>query len=75
LRDEGQAYADALKDAGVDVFVRNYDGLIHGFVNLFPVSPASEAAVSELFTQFKQRLGQPEASHLTPVGSLSGPDS
>ncbi|MFI6688946.1 alpha/beta hydrolase [Streptomyces sp. NPDC050485] len=57
LRDEGQAYASALRDAGVDVFVRNYDGLIHAFVNLFPVSPASEAAVSELFTQFKQRLG------------------
>ncbi|MDH6115467.1 acetyl esterase/lipase [Kitasatospora sp. MAP12-15] len=54
LRDEGQAYADALRKAGVDVFVRNYDGLIHGFLNMFPVSPA--AALTGLYAQLAKRL-------------------
>lgn len=57
LRDEGNAYAEALTDAGVDVFARTYDGLIHTFLNLFPVSPAADAAVSELYAQLKERLG------------------
>ncbi|MCX5193590.1 alpha/beta hydrolase [Streptomyces sp. NBC_00249] len=56
LRDEGNAYAEALTDAGVDVFARSYDGLIHAFLNLFPVSPAADAAVTELYAQLKERL-------------------
>ncbi|MGN5382334.1 alpha/beta hydrolase fold domain-containing protein [Streptomyces lasalocidi] len=56
LRDEGNAYAKALSNAGVDVFARTYPGLIHGFLNLFAVSHAADAAVTELYTQLKQRL-------------------
>ncbi|MEV7544085.1 alpha/beta hydrolase [Streptomyces sp. NPDC089915] len=56
LRDEGQAYAQALQDAGVDVFVRDYEGLIHGFLNMFPVSPAADAAVGELCAELRARL-------------------
>lgn len=56
LRDEGLAYAQALRDADVEVFVRNYDGLIHGFLNMSPLSPASDAAVAELYTQLTRRL-------------------
>ncbi|MBV6700411.1 alpha/beta hydrolase [Kitasatospora aureofaciens] len=56
LRDEGNAYAEALKNAGVDVFARTYDGLIHTFLNLFPISPAADAAVTELFAHLKERL-------------------
>lgn len=60
LRDEGLAYADALKDAGVDVFVRDYDGLVHGFLNMFAVSPAAESAVAELTGELTARLSGPQ---------------
>ncbi|MFD8984185.1 alpha/beta hydrolase [Streptomyces sp. NPDC059564] len=56
LRDEGNAYAAALTNAGVEVFARTYDGLIHAFLNLFRISPAADAAVTELFAQLKNRL-------------------
>ncbi|MEU2872586.1 alpha/beta hydrolase [Streptomyces olivoreticuli] len=56
LRDEGLAYAKALSDAGVEVFARNYDGLIHGFLNMYALSPAADAAVDELFARLARLL-------------------
>ncbi|AWZ10919.1 alpha/beta hydrolase fold domain-containing protein [Streptomyces sp. ICC4] len=56
LRDEGNAYAEALGNAGVRVFARTYEGLVHTFLNLFPISPAADAAVTELYAQLKKRL-------------------
>ncbi|MFE4258356.1 alpha/beta hydrolase [Streptomyces sp. NPDC056883] len=56
LRDEGLAYARALQDAGVDVFVRTYGGLVHGFLNMFAVSEGAEAAVTELVRELGARL-------------------
>ncbi|KOU24151.1 hypothetical protein ADK52_14525 [Streptomyces sp. WM6372] len=56
LRDEGDAYAAALARAGVDVFARTGEGLIHAFLNLDRVSPAADAAVAELYAQLKKRL-------------------
>ncbi|MGW2366839.1 alpha/beta hydrolase [Streptomyces sp. NPDC001667] len=56
LRDEGLAYAEALRDAGVEVFARNYEGLIHGFLNLCPLSPGADAAAGELFARLAHLL-------------------
>jgi acetyl esterase len=45
LRDEGEAYARRLEQAGVHVELRRSAGLIHGFCNAVDVSPASRTAM------------------------------
>ena len=47
LRDEGEAYAAALRAAGVPVVLRRFSGLIHGFINMTGVSRASREALIE----------------------------
>jgi acetyl esterase len=47
LRDEAEAYARRLEEAGVPVAVRRHTGLIHGFANLSAVLPAARAAMLE----------------------------
>jgi acetyl esterase len=47
LRDEGEAYADALQAAGVPAKASRYDGLIHGFFGMGAIVPAANAAVDE----------------------------
>lgn len=56
LRDEGEAYAAALAAAGVFVDVIRYDGLIHGFVDMGPFSPAADAAVADMNARFAKLL-------------------
>jgi acetyl esterase len=57
LRDEGEAYADRLDDAGVPITYTEYEGQIHGFL-LFPgVVNAVEDAVAELADGFRDALG------------------
>jgi acetyl esterase len=46
LRDEGEAYADRLREAGVDVTNVRYGGMFHGFFTLGRVLPAATLATS-----------------------------
>jgi len=48
LRDEGEAYAAKLGAAGVDVLLRRYPNMIHGFAHMGGVSPAARDAFLEL---------------------------
>ncbi len=45
LRDEGEAYGERLKEAGVRVQVKRYDGMIHGFFGLGSITPVADQAV------------------------------
>jgi len=56
LRDEGEAYAKALADAGVEVRLQRYEGLIHGFYGMGPVSAACAAAVTDMNRALKELI-------------------
>ncbi|MBP2473972.1 acetyl esterase [Crossiella equi] len=47
LRDEGEAYAARLAEAGVPVFLRRHRGLIHGFANILGIGHTGRDAVLE----------------------------
>jgi acetyl esterase len=47
LCDEGEAYGERLREAGVPVTVSRYDGMIHGFVGLAGIFPQGRRALQE----------------------------
>jgi len=57
LRDEGEAYGTALRAAGVEAEVRQYDGMIHGFFDMGTISPAAQTAIDESCARFGEILG------------------
>ncbi|WP_405784680.1 alpha/beta hydrolase [Streptomyces sp. NBC_01378] len=56
LRDEGDAYAEALRGAGVRVEHRRFDGLVHGFYGMDHISPAAGEATAWINTALKRLL-------------------
>ena len=56
LRDDGDAYAEALSAAGVKVVHRRFEGLIHGFFALGPLSQAAAGAVERVCEDLRDVL-------------------
>ena len=48
LRDEGQAYADKLKAAGISTSCSLYKGTLHGFLSLWSALPLGREALQEI---------------------------
>lgn len=48
LRDEGEAYAGRLRDAGVEVTLARCPGLVHGFFSMGGIVPAAYRAVCDV---------------------------
>ncbi len=57
LRDEGDAYARHLRDAGVAVEHRRYDGMVHGFFGLSAAFDASRHAMDVVGTSLRRAFG------------------
>jgi acetyl esterase/lipase len=56
LRDEGEAYAKRLEEAGVTTFFRCYEHLTHSFTMFGGVVPATQQAMIEIADELKKRL-------------------
>ena len=56
LRDEGEAYARRLSEAGVRVELRRFEDQIHGFLNITGVGRSSRAANAEIAARLRAGL-------------------
>ncbi|MBP3082685.1 alpha/beta hydrolase [Mycolicibacterium fortuitum] len=59
LRDEGEAYANRITKAGVEVDAVRYDGMIHGFADMGIFSPAAHAASQDIIARARRLLHRP----------------
>lgn len=57
LRDEGIAYAERLKAAGVRVEYANYEGMVHGFFSLSGALDAGRQAIAQSAAALRRAFG------------------
>jgi acetyl esterase len=57
LRDEGEAYARRLREAGVEVNAIRYDGFIHGFFMMPGILDAFQYAIDDIARDLSKRFG------------------
>jgi len=56
LRDEGEAYAKALQDAGVEATLHRYDGMPHIFFQLGVITDAGKELLAEASAALRDAL-------------------
>jgi len=57
LRDEGEAYADRLRAAGVQVTGRRYLGMIHGFTTMPFATPMADRSIADIAQDLRAAMG------------------
>jgi acetyl esterase len=56
LRDEGEAYAERLRESGVKTQTSRYDGMIHGFYGMDLLLPKATEAIDESVSALRRAL-------------------
>jgi acetyl esterase len=56
LRDEGERYGKRLEEAGVATKISRYDGMNHGFFNMYGMVDKAKVALEEAATWLKERF-------------------
>jgi acetyl esterase len=59
LRDEGMAYAEALRAAGVDVQLTNYPDAVHGYISLPGLVPQARTVLADAVEFVRRGLAKP----------------
>ena len=57
LRDEGEAYAEALRNAGITVKSKRYPGVCHGFVLMPGALNAARGAIADCCAELRHAIG------------------
>lgn len=58
LRDEGEAYGNKLKEAGVDVISTRYKGVTHGFISMGNLTKKADKALNEICTYLQKQFNK-----------------
>lgn len=78
LRSEGEAYAQRLEEAGVDVVYQNFDGVTHEFFGMGAVLPEAQDAVALVAQRLQDAFGAAAptgADTMTGTGTITGTNS
>jgi acetyl esterase len=58
LRDQGIAYAEAMRAAGVTVNARNYEGMFHGFFGMTEMMDVAKVALDDAAAELRAAFGE-----------------
>jgi acetyl esterase len=69
LRDDGQRYAERLREAGVPVREMQVEGMIHGYLRWRGVIDAAQGHLAEVCDAIRQALERAESAAAAPVSA------
>jgi acetyl esterase/lipase len=74
LRDEGEAYAQRLREAGIDVWTSRLDGLVHASIHMRGLMPQVQQLYDAARLGVRRALAEPSMSLPHTMVSTSGPE-
>jgi acetyl esterase len=67
LRDDGEHYARAIRNAGGHADLRRYDGMIHGFLQMTGLVSAASQVQADIAAWISEQTGRRRAGALRPA--------